>query len=218
MPKWYDLARKEIGTKEVPGKGDNPKVVRYYADAGFSGIKHDSVAWCAAFANAMLERSGVKGCNSLTARSFLKWGKKLDRPVEGCIVVFKRGNSSWQGHVAFFVKESNKYVTVLGGNQADAVNVRRYSKSKFLGYRWPEDYPMDAVGPAVAPEKKPTPKMLRMGDKGDHVKPMQTVLDVIVDGDFGKKTLAALRAYQQKHGLEVDGICGPQSFRHMGLL
>lgn len=134
---WYELAKSEEGTKEIKGKRHNPKVLAYFADAGFSGIKDDETAWCAGFANAMLERAGYAGSKSLAARSFLNWGKKLSRPKMGCIVVFKRGNSSWQGHVGFYAGETKKYIYVLGGNQRNEVNVSRYPKSKFLGYRWP---------------------------------------------------------------------------------
>jgi hypothetical protein len=44
-PKWLALARSEIGTKEAPGTGDNPAVVRMYADAGHPEVKHDETAW-----------------------------------------------------------------------------------------------------------------------------------------------------------------------------
>jgi peptidoglycan hydrolase-like protein with peptidoglycan-binding domain len=36
--------------------------------------------------------------------------------------------------------------------------------------------------------------------------------EVAVDGDFGKKTLAAVRAFQADHGLSVDGIIGPETW------
>ena len=53
----------------------------------------------------------------------------------GDVVVFKRGNSSWQGHVAFFVKDKGALIEVLGGNQSNAVNVKGYQASKLLGIR-----------------------------------------------------------------------------------
>lgn len=40
---------------------------------------------------------------------------------------------------------------------------------------------------------------------------------LVVDGDFGPKTEAAVRWYQQKNGLTVDGIVGPQTGGHLGL-
>ena len=42
-----------------------------YAEAGFAGVKADSIAWCAAFKGAMLGRAGYRGSGSLLARSYL---------------------------------------------------------------------------------------------------------------------------------------------------
>lgn len=58
--------------------------------------------------------------------------------------------------------------------------------------------------------------MLRMGSKGARVREMQTLLvragyQVRVDGDFGPSTKAALKQFQQAHGLKVDGIYGPKT-------
>jgi peptidoglycan hydrolase-like protein with peptidoglycan-binding domain len=32
---------------------------------------------------------------------------------------------------------------------------------------------------------------------------------LVVDGDFGRKTKVAVRSFQRAHGLAVDGIVGP---------
>lgn len=135
IPKWYELAVKELGTKEAPGFANNPIVQQYYLDAG-SGKQDDSVPWCAAFVGAMLKRAGVSPSGYLAARSYLKWGQKT-KPQLGAIVVFRRGNSPWQGHVAFFVQDNGSTVRVVGGNQSDAVTYADYPKSKVLDYRWP---------------------------------------------------------------------------------
>lgn len=158
----YELAQKEIGTVEW-AQGANPKVVAYYRDAGHPTIVDDGVAWCAAFVGAMLKRAGQKGTGLLTARSYLNWGKPVEladaRP--GDIVVFTRGNSSWQGHVAFFVKRDGAFISVLGGNQRDSVNISRYPASSLLGVRRGADAPpplakplwTSDVTPAAAPAK-----------------------------------------------------------------
>jgi uncharacterized protein (TIGR02594 family) len=138
-PRWLKIARGELGVKEAPGFANNPKVQRYYQEAG-AGKMPDSVPWCAAFVGAMLKRAGSRGTNLLAARSYLQWGMKLDIPRLGCIVVFKRGTSPWQGHVAFFLRDNGKTVRVLGGNQQDAVNMTSYPKAAVLGYRWPAAY------------------------------------------------------------------------------
>ena len=36
------------------------------------------------------------------------------------------------------------------------------------------------------------------------------ILDI--DGEFGQKTENALREYQKKNGLEVDGVAGPATY------
>lgn len=135
-PKWLELALKELGTREYPGPANNPTVQQYYVDA-VSKEYADEISWCAAFVGAMLARSGYRPSGSLLARSYLKWGTKLERPREGCIVIFKRGEP-WQGHVAFLeTVNRDRTVTVIGGNQDDAVTRARFPRSKIIGYRWP---------------------------------------------------------------------------------
>lgn len=62
------------------------------------------------------------------------------------------------------------------------------------------------------PEKKVYPT-LRRGDKGEDVKLLQTLLkadgsELAVDGIFGVGTQSAVRAFQKRHDLVVDGIVG----------
>ena len=137
MTPWFDLAKAELGTKEAPGDADNSVVLDYYADAGHPEIAHDSVAWCSAFVGSMLVRAGYPSTSSLAARSYLQYGVRLERPTEGCIVVMKRGNSSWEGHVGFYMGDAGSSIRVLGGNQGDAVSIATFPKSSVLGYRMP---------------------------------------------------------------------------------
>lgn len=137
-PKWLTLARAELGVKEGPGDANNPTVLKYYADAGHPEINADSIAWCAAFAGAMLERSGVPSSKQLNARSYLIWGKPVAKPYPGCVAVFSRGDPrGWEGHVGFFLKEDGGNVQILGGNMGDAVTIGHEPKSRLLGYREP---------------------------------------------------------------------------------
>jgi len=137
-PKWMRLARSEIGTKEVIGPEHNPAVIAYFRDAGFPEINDDETAWCAGFTNAMLQRAGYAGSKSLAARSFLTWGKPVDKPYPGCVAIFSRGDPrSWTGHVGFYVGESGGNIQVLGGNQSNQVSIAPQAKSRLLGYRKP---------------------------------------------------------------------------------
>jgi uncharacterized protein (TIGR02594 family) len=137
-PAWAKIAYKEIGVKEVSGRGDNPRVVEYHKSTNM-GESADSVPWCSSFVNWCFTQAGIKGTHKASARSWLKWGIKLDKPLPGCVVVFWRGSKeSWQGHVAFYVGENKHYISVLGGNQHDEVCLQNYHKDKVLGYRWPK--------------------------------------------------------------------------------
>ena len=69
-----------------------------------------------------------------------------------------------------------------------------------------------------APADYPVPTTtLRRGSKGPEVKWVQTKLNkwkpgtVDVDGDYGAKTVAAVRSYQEKKGLIADGIAGTKT-------
>jgi len=109
-----------------------------------TGIDPVRTEWCAAFVNAILKIQGVPGSESvsdypLTARSFLKWGEEVDQPRIGDIVVFPRGNSSWQGHVGFYIETRTirdiDYYVILGGNQNDSVSYDLYPAYKALSIR-----------------------------------------------------------------------------------
>jgi len=142
QPGWLTLAAAEIGVKEGAGSANNPRVVQLFADAGFAGIKQDSVAWCAAAVGAMLKRAGHKPSGSLAARSYEAWGIGLKDPVLGCVATKRRGNSSWQGHVGFVVGASKDQIFLLGGNQGDAWSVAAFKRSEFTSFRWPADVPI----------------------------------------------------------------------------
>lgn len=133
----YALAKKELGVKEISGVKHNSTVVAYFRDAGHPQITDDETAWCAAFVGAMLARAGIKPTGSLAARSYLKWGTPvgLTEVKPGDIVVFQRGDSSWQGHVGFYVKHDATTISVLGGNQANQVSIAKYPQAKLLGIR-----------------------------------------------------------------------------------
>jgi len=155
MNKAYLLAETEIGTVEWKD-GSNPKVVAYFKDAGHPEVTDDQTAWCAAFVGAMLARAGMSGTGKLNARSYLDWGSPVDRAdaQPGDIVVLKRNNySTWQGHVGFFVRDNGSTITILGGNQQDAVNRRAYrvDAGHLLGIR-------RGYNPVVAPAPEPITK------------------------------------------------------------
>jgi Ig-like domain from next to BRCA1 gene/Putative peptidoglycan binding domain len=62
--------------------------------------------------------------------------------------------------------------------------------------------------------------LVRSGNTGDDVRAVQYLLsqaygyaDVAVDGKFGSKTNSAVQDFQTKHGLQVDGIVGSNTWK-----
>ena len=64
-------------------------------------------------------------------------------------------------------------------------------------------------------------RSLKKGSKGSNVKTLQELLNQLnivtpaleLDGDFGSKTEAAVKTFQKKAGIEVDGIYGEESHK-----
>jgi peptidoglycan hydrolase-like protein with peptidoglycan-binding domain len=59
--------------------------------------------------------------------------------------------------------------------------------------------------------------VLKRGLAGEPVKVLQGKLGVPADGEFGAGTETALKEYQHKTGLKVEGVAGPDTFAHLGL-
>lgn len=152
-PLWLSHARGEIGTKEFPGNPDNPAIIKYWNDAGLANVAdgQDEVPWCAAFVGAMLKRASLPNSGKANARSYEAWGRKLLSPALGCVVVFSRPPTAWQGHVGFYLgtDRAKRLVQVIGGNQSDSVSVASFSLDRVVAYRWPASVSLipEWVGP-----------------------------------------------------------------------
>lgn len=133
---WLKLAYKEIGVHEVRNED---KVHGYWRSAKLSGLARYSaskIAWCAGFVGAMLENAGIRSARTDGAKNYLNWGRPLDEPCDGCVVVFTRKGGA---HVGFVVGHDEKgNLLVLGGNQGNAVNIKSFPRSRVTGYRYPE--------------------------------------------------------------------------------
>jgi uncharacterized protein (TIGR02594 family) len=135
-PEWLIIAESELGTAEVPGAGNNPRIAEYAACTSLKASE-DSVPWCSSFTNWCFKQAGIKGTGLANARSWLKWGTGIDKPTLGCVVVLKRGAPP-SGHVTFYTASLGEdKIVCLGGNQGDKVKYSTYLKSEVLSYRWP---------------------------------------------------------------------------------
>ncbi|WP_374332215.1 TIGR02594 family protein [Aestuariivirga sp.] len=198
MTKTLELARSYLGTKEVTGPADNPKIMEMYRTVGQDWVEHDEMAWCAAFVGHCLETSGIASTQKLNARSYLTWGEKvpsLEQAKEGDVVVLSRGTSGWQGHVAFFLRAVGQQVEVLGGNQGNGVSITRYPKSKILGIR-------RALGIATSPRPELRVVQQQLKDLGYHEVGN-------IDGSYGPRTRAAILAFRADNGLPLGPDIDP---------
>jgi len=130
-------ALSQYGVKEVVGSKDHPQIINYFNALGFNGEKlHDETAWCSAYANWVAKTAGFEYPGKLNARSWLSVGISTNNPEAGDVVVFWReSQSSWKGHVGFYIKETRHYVYVLGGNQRNMVCIKAYPKKRVLDYK-----------------------------------------------------------------------------------
>lgn len=79
---------------------------------------------------------------------------------------------------------------------------------------------IDLGSSGQAPQEIPTYPVLAKGTKGPDVERLQNLLNkhgagINPDSDFGPKTRDAVRAFQRKKGLVVDGIVGPYTWEKL---
>ena len=143
----FDIASRFQGIcDEVDGEGVNPHIFSMlHLDQEWP--KDDEVPWCSAFVNYVAFLSNVTRSKSLMARSWLKVGVSIDvmDAVRGYdVVVMSRGGGNQPGpdiinapgHVGFFSHfDSSGNIYVLGGNQNDSVNVKKFGVELVLSVR-----------------------------------------------------------------------------------
>jgi uncharacterized protein (TIGR02594 family) len=143
-PKWIAEALKLLGTAEIDGGANNPVIMQLYKDCGHKEIAYETTAWCAAMVGACLKRAGKPVSQpvelNLMARSYLKYGTKLDKPRPGCIAIWPRGKPP-SGHVGFVVSvdETAGTVKTIEGNVSNKVKYGAHKIGDAIGYRWPPE-------------------------------------------------------------------------------
>ncbi len=121
LPSWLTVALGEKGISEILGRNSEKRILEYHSTTSLSA-QSDDVPWCSSFVNWCFSKVGINGTNSALARSWLTWGKPLDAPEIGCVVVFKDdARGSDKGHVGFYRGGYGGRIKVLGGNQDNKV-------------------------------------------------------------------------------------------------
>lgn len=136
---WMHEAIRLIGLEETPGTASNVELVGF-AQALDIDYASDDIPWCGLFVahciGSSLPNEGLPTL-PLLARAWRKFGFSCP-PQFGAVLVFWRGSPDGTlGHVGFYHGEDATHYHVLGGNQSDAVNIRRVERGRLLGARWP---------------------------------------------------------------------------------
>lgn len=198
-------------------------------------------AWCAMFVSwCFAELAGGKPgakkmlCGSLWAsctqmyNAFKAQGRVFSVPKPGDIVVFRKSaGSSTMAHTGIVTRIANNTIYTVEGNTSSAAGVvanggavaaKSYSLSnvRIGGFLRPF-YDEPAAKNAKKEPVTLNTFLYKKGDKGDGVKAIQILLNGWgfdcgkADGDFGANTDAAVRAFQKKRKLTIDGECGAQT-------
>jgi len=136
---WIKIAKSHIGLKEIPGKEHNPVILTWLKKLK-AWWMDDETPWCAVYVAHCFRE-----CNLAIPKLYMRasewsndWGVKLVQPMDGCVAVFTRSGG---GHVGFVMGITpDNFLLILGGNQGDQVNIRKFSRDRVVGYYWPKDY------------------------------------------------------------------------------
>lgn len=117
-----------------------------------------------------------------------------------------------------------KWRAYNGKNRHDHhVHISVKSNSTFYDDTVEWTYKMLPAGTTTTTSYVEPPPTLKKGSQGELVKKLQTLLTqrigtvLIVDGDFGTETEAAVKKLQREKDLEDDGVVGPMTWRALGV-
>jgi uncharacterized protein (TIGR02594 family) len=138
-------AQQYLGLKEVAGQVNNPAIMAMLR-LDQQWPTGDETPWCSAFVNWICFQIGLKRTKDLRARSWLLVGEKLTIPQVDPgfdIAILQRGGGNQpgpevidaQGHVGFVFSMSPTSISLLGGNQGDAVTISSFPIGRLLGLR-----------------------------------------------------------------------------------
>jgi uncharacterized protein (TIGR02594 family) len=123
VDRFYDKNPALISQKPAPA-ARNPLIGKFFQDTSTPN-SGDIIAWCAAFANFCIHRSGKTGSRSASSQSFLQSAfRQTQNPEVGDLAVFtcfspSTGKSLNLGHVAFYKERiDDTHIRVVGGNQS----------------------------------------------------------------------------------------------------
>ncbi len=200
-----DLAQKYVGLGEIKDKAILSQTMSKMLG---QGIDPSRTPWCAAFVNTMLQANGIKGSGSLTAVSFLQWGRPTSTPQAGDVVVTQPMAAGMTGHVGLFsgyeYQNGHRMVKILAGNAGDKVAYQLVPEAAVRGYRQPpsvSELQTDPTMQGVMKMASGNPRGLRNNNPGNLEKTPQQWEGEVQGKDPRFKTFAT----------PEDGIRGIQT-------
>lgn len=108
-----------------------------YAVNGDIVVDPQTTPWCACMVGACERAAGNKGTGAQNARSYLNYGTRvnIEDARQGDIAVFKRGDSTWMGHVTYIDAVKVGGLICMGGNQNNSICRQFYPYANLLGIR-----------------------------------------------------------------------------------
>lgn len=249
MLKVLQIAQAEVGTRESGDNGTlyarDLDAIHYFntpkQNLAWCAV---FVCWCfvqaygADAARRVLfqpEQDNCAAACSYAANYFKQRGRFGLSPKIGAQIFF---GQNARDHTGIVYSYDAARVYTIEGNSDDQVARRSYDLTNpwIAGYGYP-DYDAlpnkgeaDGDEPEQPDEDKPTEpdknrfdlrlRILRMGDSGEDVRALQTLLDMRgfrcgfygADGEFGTATDRALRKFQTAYYLAVDGEAGRETW------
>lgn len=137
----------------------------------------------------------------------------FDRLRPGDLIIYQWGKKETQSHMVMVVTKEKDYIKIVEGNSDRRCHInwdRKISRRTLEGY-----YKVEYFGHPDTINTKPAPTLtyipLALKDSGTQVKYLQRRLNELgyscgkVDGKYGSKTQAAVKAFQEANGLQVTG-------------
>lgn len=138
---WMTVAASLRGTTEIPGPTHSTRIVAWLKKLG-AWWADDETPWCGVFVAHCMQQVGLPFPSAYyRAKAWADYGSNLarDKLAPGAILVFDRQGG---GHVGLYAGENDTHYAVLGGNQANAVNISKIKKERLTASRWPKGVPV----------------------------------------------------------------------------
>ena len=185
-------------------------------------------AWCGMFVDYVFKKDlkcdWLDSCKNMAyVPTIVEWAKKkgywntnYKNAKAGDLVIYNwyPDKKNHYSHVGIVEKQKSGGLQSCEGNTTNKLGKKNCVASKGRGKKY-------VAGIVQLPyvEQFNLTRLLKKGCKGSDVKELQKTLGGLsVDGVFGDKTLAKVKAYQKKHKLSVDGKVGKNTAHALGWL